>query len=53
MHSVIQNVIIKTPGVIEQVRGLVPPDFPAQIADSIFDGIKARSEQLKTELSQL
>lgn len=53
MHSVIQNVIIKTPGVIEQVRGLVSPDFPAQIADSILDGIKARSEQLKTELSQL
>ena len=53
MQSVIQDVISKTPTVIEHVRGLVSPGFPSQITDSILDGIKACIEQLKAELSQL
>ncbi len=50
MQSVMQDVIARTPEVIERVRNLVPAGFSAQIADAILDGIKAAAEQLKTEL---
>ena len=50
MQDVMQDVISKTPKVIERVRGLVPPGFPTQIADSILDGIRASTKQLETEL---
>jgi serine/threonine-protein kinase HipA len=51
MQSVMQDVIARTPEVIERVRGLVPPGFPAQIADAILHGIKTAAQQLQTELS--
>ena len=46
----IQDVIARTPVTIQQVRAIVPVGFPAEIADSILDGISARAEQLKMEL---
>ena len=52
MESVMQDVIARTPEVIGLAHSMVPPEFPPQIADSILDGIAARTEQLKTELSQ-
>lgn len=51
MKSVLEDVIVRTPKVIEQARGVIPAKFPAHIADSILNGIKARAEQLKAELS--
>jgi serine/threonine-protein kinase HipA len=50
MKSIIQDVIARTPVVVEQVRGVVPAGFPAQIADSILEGISARAEQLAVDL---
>jgi serine/threonine-protein kinase HipA len=50
MKSIIQDVIARTPVVVEQVRGVVPAGFPAQIADSILEGISARAEQLTVDL---
>lgn len=50
MKTIIQDVVARTPVMIEQVRGVLPEGFPARIADSIFDGIRARAEQLKMEL---
>jgi serine/threonine-protein kinase HipA len=47
-----EDVIARTPKVIQQVRGMVPPGFPGQIADSILRGIKAATETLKAELSR-
>lgn len=51
MKSVLEDVIVRTPDVIEQVRSIVPAGFPAPIADTILKGIQACAEQLKTELS--
>lgn len=51
MRTVIGETIAKTPQVIEHVRGIIPAGFPAQIADSILEGINARAAQLSTELS--
>ena len=50
MKTTIQGVLSRTPAVIQQVRAALPAGFPAQIADSILDGISARAEQLKMEL---
>jgi serine/threonine-protein kinase HipA len=50
MKTTIQDAIVKTPEVINRVRGIIPAGFPAQIAKSIFDGISARAEQLGMEL---
>jgi serine/threonine-protein kinase HipA len=53
MKSVVEDVIARTPAVIEQVRKLIPPAFPSDIADSILQGISARARQLSAELSAL
>ena len=52
MKPVMRDVIARTPEVIQRVRGMLPPGFPAPIADSILDGIQAGAEQLKMELVQ-
>jgi hypothetical protein len=51
MKPIMQDVIARTPEVIQQVRRVLPTRFPAQIADSMLEGIKAREEQLAAELS--
>ena len=51
MKTIIQDVIARTPAVIQQVRAVVPAGFPAQIADSILGGISTRAEQITVELS--
>jgi serine/threonine-protein kinase HipA len=51
MKFVLEEVIARTPEVIEQVRNVIPAGFPVQIADAILNGIQARAGQLKTELS--
>ena len=50
MKAVVQDAIAKTPEVVNRLRGILPAGFPAQIADSILDGISARAEQLAMEL---
>jgi len=50
MKTIIEDVIAITPVMIQQVGKIVPVGFPAEIADSILDGISARAEQLKMEL---
>src|SRR6185503_678158 len=40
MKTIIQDVSAMTPAVIQQLRGALPAGFPAQIADSILDGIQ-------------
>ena len=51
MKAIIQDVIAMTPAVIQQVHAAVPAGFPAQIADSILDGISTRAEHMAVELS--
>jgi serine/threonine-protein kinase HipA len=52
MKTIMEEVIAKTPEVIEQVRGLIHPQTASQVADSILDGLRIQAEQLKTELTQ-
>jgi serine/threonine-protein kinase HipA len=52
MKAVMEEVIAKTPGVIEQVRGLVPSQSATQIADFVLGGVRIHAEQLKDELAQ-
>jgi serine/threonine-protein kinase HipA len=51
MKSVVEDVIARTPAVIERVRKLIPPVFPSEIADSMLQGLCARAEHLSAELS--
>jgi len=51
MQSIVRDVIDRTPDVVKQVHAKIPKGVPAQIADSIMDGIKACTERLKADLS--
>jgi serine/threonine-protein kinase HipA len=53
MRASIQDVIDRTPAVIEQVRKLLPRGFPAQIADTILNGISTRADVLRAEIAQI
>ncbi len=46
-EDVIQMVIDKTPAVIDQVEGLLGTDFPGEVADRIFSGVREQVEWLK------
>ncbi|MGV3773311.1 MAG: type II toxin-antitoxin system HipA family toxin [Verrucomicrobiales bacterium] len=50
MPLIIEEAIGRTPEVIEQTRQLVPSEFPAEVADSIFKGLQQSAEQLKSEV---
>lgn len=46
MREIIEDVIARTPTVIEQVNTLIPPGFPGDIADSILQGLRAQASVL-------
>ena len=50
MNSIVEDLVAKTPAVIDRVRSLLPTDFPSQIAETILAGLRSRAEQLKAEL---
>jgi serine/threonine-protein kinase HipA len=50
MNSIVEDLVAKTPAVIDRVRSLLPTDFPSQIAETILVGLRSRAEQLKAEL---
>jgi serine/threonine-protein kinase HipA len=50
MEAIIADVILRTPAVIERVEAAIPKGFPAKIADSILEGVRASSERLQTEI---
>ncbi len=50
MNSIIEDLVAKTPAVIERMRNRLPADFPSQIAQTILDGLRSRAKQLKAEL---
>ena len=52
MEAIIADLVSRTPAVIERVQSLIPKGFPAQIADTIFNGVRASSERLQSELSE-
>jgi serine/threonine-protein kinase HipA len=52
MKAVMEEVIAKTPEVVEQIRSCIPSQPTRQIADSILDGVCVQVAQLKAELAQ-
>lgn len=53
MKSLVEDVIARTPAVIERGQKLIQPVFPSDIADSMLQGLSARAKQLSAELSAL
>jgi serine/threonine-protein kinase HipA len=53
MQIVMEDLIAKTPEVIQKVHSILPGGFPARIADSILEGIKTCAAQLTMELRDL
>ena len=51
MQSVIEEVIAKTPEVLQQIHSVIPRGFPLHISDSILKGVRACSEGLKKGMS--
>jgi serine/threonine-protein kinase HipA len=43
---VIDDLVARTPGVVETVRQALPRDFPEQLADSILTGLQAAANKL-------
>ena len=48
----IEAIVARTPDVIEKVSGVLPENFPASVAEPIFDGITGAARRLD-ELSQV
>ena len=44
--SVIDDLVARTPSVVETVRKALPSDFPKQLADSILTGLQAAANKL-------
>jgi len=45
-QAVIDDLLARTPEVLAQVRALLPPGFPAEVADSIFTGVEEAATRL-------
>lgn len=45
-ESLMKEIVEKTPAVIAQVEGELPPQFPSPVADSIFAGLREAAERL-------
>jgi serine/threonine-protein kinase HipA len=46
VDAIIRSVAERTPYVIQTVRDTLPPDFPGEIAESIFDGMERAARYL-------
>ena len=44
--GVIDDLVARTPAVVEAVRGGLPPDYPPALADSVLDGLSRAAEKL-------
>jgi serine/threonine-protein kinase HipA len=46
VEHVLDDLVERTPDVVETVRSLLPDGFPQHVADSIFDGLHAAADKL-------
>ena len=44
--ALIDEVVARTPSVIQAVRGQLPDDFPEDVAEAILGGLQAAAERL-------
>lgn len=49
MPTLLAEIIGQTPDVLDRVASALPKKFPAQIADTIFAGVRTSARRLKTE----
>jgi serine/threonine-protein kinase HipA len=49
MEAIIADIVSRTPAVIDRVQAAISKGFPAAIAESILDGVRASSERLRRE----
>jgi serine/threonine-protein kinase HipA len=45
-EAVIEDILAKTPGVVEAVRARLPRGFPAEVAEPIFEGLLLQAKRL-------
>ncbi|HVT83282.1 MAG TPA: type II toxin-antitoxin system HipA family toxin [Phycisphaerae bacterium] len=53
METLIREVIELTPGALAEVRKVVPREFPAEIAETILDGVQAAAKELGEEVAAI
>lgn len=51
MDMIIDEVIAQTPAVIDRVMQELPIGFPAQVADSVFSGMRSRVPKIQTAIT--
>jgi serine/threonine-protein kinase HipA len=49
MNSIIDEVVAKTPSVIENVGAKLPADYPARVFDLVTGGLKRAAEEIKAQ----
>ncbi|MGH7972981.1 MAG: type II toxin-antitoxin system HipA family toxin, partial [Limisphaerales bacterium] len=53
MKLVLEDLIARTPRVLDQVRGALPAGFPEDIANAILEGTQCSAQQLTKELASV
>nr|WP_314624024.1 type II toxin-antitoxin system HipA family toxin [uncultured Noviherbaspirillum sp.] len=48
-NAVIDDILARTPGVVESVGALLPTGFPAKVAEPIFNGLLMQAQRLANE----
>jgi serine/threonine-protein kinase HipA len=51
METLVRGVIDRTPVALAEVRNVVPPGFPAEMVDTVLDGVQAAAKQLGEEIA--
>ena len=46
VEAIIDDVVVRTPGVVTTVASQLPAGFPAQLADAVFSGLRAAARRL-------
>ncbi|ALK32737.1 type II toxin-antitoxin system HipA family toxin [Burkholderia plantarii] len=50
VRALIGELVAATPSVIDEVAALLPADFPGDLADAIFTGLRTQARQMETGL---
>jgi serine/threonine-protein kinase HipA len=51
MGAILAELVARTPAVLDRVQAAIPAGYPAQLAGSILDGVRASSDRLQSELT--
>lgn len=53
MATLVREIIDRTPAALDAARQAIPAGFPAAIADSILDGVRAAAQRLGDEIATM